>query len=158
MDLQLLAGTSTVVDVSTDEQLLEAGTAQLSHYASADTLETLPVPVTGDGERQLQDYLFKSLPGTTGETYVGSINGGQNLTNEVYLDGISMGSPDTAELAPSLDAIGDFNLQTGAMGAQYNGGGTAVTNFSVKSGGNKIHGSVYEYFQNEDPERKQLRQ
>jgi hypothetical protein len=150
VDLKLVVGTTETVEVSTDAQLLESGTAQLSHYASAETLETLPVPVTGDGERQLQDFLFKSLPGTTGETYVGSINGGQNLTNEVYLDGISMGTPDTAELAPSLDAIGDFNMQTGAMSAQYNGGGTAVTNYSVKSGGNKLHGALYEYFQNED--------
>lgn len=49
-----------------------------------------------------------------------------------------------------MDAIGDFNMQTGVMGAQYNGGGTAVTNYSVKSGTNKLHGSLYEYFQNED--------
>ena len=151
VDLKLEVGQgSTTVVVSSDAQLIESGTAQLSHYASGETLDTLPVPVTGDGERQLQDYLFKSLPGTSGETYVGSINGGQNLSNEVYLDGISMGSPDTAELAPSMDAIGDFNLQTGAMGAQYNGGGTAVTNYSVKSGTNHLHGSLYEYFQNED--------
>jgi hypothetical protein len=150
VDVKLVAGATETVEVSTDAQLLESGTAQLSHYASGEMLETLPVPVSGDGERQLQDFLFKSLPGTTGETYVGSINGGQNLTNEVYLDGISMGTPDTAELAPSLDAIGDFNMQTGSMGAQYNGGGTAVSNFSVKSGGNKLHGSLYEYLQNED--------
>jgi hypothetical protein len=86
VDLKLEVGkTSTTVTVSGDAQLIESGTAQLSHYASGETLETLPVPVTGDGERQLQDFLFKSLPGTQGETYVGSINGGRTFPTRFTL-------------------------------------------------------------------------
>jgi hypothetical protein len=148
LTMQVGGGTETVT-VSGNAQLLETSTAQLSHYLTAKEMLSWPIPVTGDGERQLQDFIFKSLPGTTGETYLGSINGGQYFSNEIYIDGISLGTFDTAEMGPSMDAVGEFNLQTGSMGAQYNGGGTAVSNFSIHSGTNKLHGGAYEYFQNE---------
>ncbi len=140
---------SQSVTVNAEAPLIDSSTSQLNHYVTPKELEDWPVPVTGDGERQLQDFVFKSLPGTTGETFIGSINGGQNFANEVVIDGISLGTFDTAELGPSMDAVGEFNLQTGAMGAQYGGGGTAVTNFSIKSGTNKLQGTVYTYIQNE---------
>lgn len=151
VDLTLTVGGGTeTVEVSSDAQLLETSTAQLSHYISEKELTTWPVVTDHDGERQLQAFIFDSLPGTSGNTFVGSINGGQYFSNEIYLDGVSMGTFDTAEGAPSLDAISDFNLQSGYMGAQYNGGGTAVSNYSVKSGTNQLHGTLYEFFQNED--------
>src|SRR5579883_1590021 len=140
---------SQAVTVNAEAPLVDASTSQLNHYVTPKELEDWPVPVTGDGERQLQDFVFKSLPGTTGETFIGSINGGQNFANEVVIDGISLGTFDTAELGPSMDAVGEFNLQTGAMSAQYGGGSTAVTNFSIKSGTNKLQGTVYTYIQNE---------
>ena len=151
VDLKLEVGTGAeTVHVSSDAQLLETSTAQISHYITAKELSTWPIVADHDGERQLQAFIFTSLPGTSGNTFVGSINGGQYFSNEIYLDGVSMGTFDTAEGAPSIDAIGDFNMQVGAMGAQYNGGGTAVSNYGVKSGTNQLHGTLYEFFQNED--------
>ncbi|WP_446743096.1 carboxypeptidase regulatory-like domain-containing protein [Silvibacterium acidisoli] len=150
LTMQLGGATETVTVSSDSAQLLDTSTAQISHYVTAKEIESWPIPVTADGERQLQDFIFKNLPGTTGETYLGSINGGQYFSNEIYLDGVSMGTTDTAELGPSVDAVDGFNLQTGVMGAQYDGGSTAVSNFSIHSGTNRLHGTLYEYFQNED--------
>lgn len=149
LKLQAGGGTETVT-VSSDAQLLETSTAQISHYISAKEMTTWPILVDHDGERQLQAFIFNSLPGTTGNTFVGSIEGGQYFSNEIYLDGVSMGTFDTAETPTSVDAVTDFNMQTGAMGAQYNGGGTAVSNYGIKSGTDHLHGSIYEFFQNED--------
>ena len=53
------------------------------------------------------------------------------------------------EFSPSAEAIGEFKLQTGAIGAQYNGGQTAVANFTIRSGTNDLHGSGFYYGQNE---------
>ena len=47
------------------------------------------------------------------------------------------------EFSPSAEAIGEFKLQTGAIGAQYNGGQTAVANFTIRSGTNDLHGSGF---------------
>lgn len=147
LTLQVGSGTETV-NVSGDAQLLETSTSQLSHYVTSKELETWPLPDTG-GQRDDQAFIFNSLPGTTGGSFVGSIEGGQAFSNELYVDGISLGTFDSAELHASEDAIAEFNLQVGAMGAQYNGGGTAVTNYSLHSGTNALHGTLFEILQNE---------
>ena len=35
------------------------------------------------------------------------------------------------EMSPSAEAVSEFKLQTGTMGAQYGGGQTAVANFAA---------------------------
>src|SRR5438270_10237698 len=110
--------------------------------------------VVGDGHRQIQQFIFDSLPGTTGDTFKGSINGGQEYSHEILIEGIPVGRSDLSggnnnEFSPSAEAIGEFKLQTGAMGAEYNGGQTAVANFTIKSGTNDLHGSAFYYGQND---------
>ena len=142
------------VTVSDTPPLLEAGTAEVGRYINQEEFKAWPI-LTSDGHRQLQEFIFDSLPGTTGGTFQGSINGGQQYSHEILIDGISLGRSDLMggnndEMSPSLDAVGDFKLQTGAVGAEYNGGQTAVANFSIKSGTNSLHGSAFDYLQNED--------
>src|SRR5437773_701964 len=76
-----------------------------------------------DGQRQIQSFIFRSLPGTSGDSYSGSINGGQNFSHDVYVEGISIGRADlmgsTAEFTPTVDMVNEFRLQTGVIGAQY---------------------------------------
>jgi hypothetical protein len=149
IDVHLAVGqTAQNVTVSEDAQLLETSTAQLSHYVTNKELQTWPLSDTG-GQRDDQAFIFNSLPGTTGGSFVGSIEGGQAFSNELYVDGVSLGTFDSAELHASEDAIAEFNMQVGAMGAQYNGGGTAVTNYSIHSGSNALHGTLFEILQNE---------
>jgi len=141
------------VTVSDTPPLLEAGTAEMGSYINQDEFKSWPI-ITGDGQRQIQQFIFASLPGTTGDTFQGSINGGQQYSHEILIDGIALGRADLSggnnnEMSPSLDAIGDFKLQTGGVGAQYNGGQTAVANFSIKSGTNELHGNGFYYLQNE---------
>ncbi|MGD0579322.1 MAG: carboxypeptidase-like regulatory domain-containing protein [Bryobacteraceae bacterium] len=142
------------VTVSDTPPLLEAGTAEVGRYINQEEFKAWPI-FTGDGQRQIQEFIFDSLPGTTGGTFQGSINGGQQYSHEILIDGMALGRADLSggnnnEMSPSLDAIGDFKLQTGAVSAEYNGGQTAVANFSIKSGTNDLHGAVFEYLQNED--------
>jgi len=142
------------VTVSDTPPLLEAGTAEVGRYINQEEFKSWPI-FTSDGHRQIQEFIFDSLPGTTGGTFQGSINGGQQYSHEIMVDGISLGRADLMggnndEMSPSLDAVGDFKLQTGAVSAEYNGGQTAIANFSIKSGTNALHGSAYDLLQNED--------
>jgi hypothetical protein len=142
------------VTVSDTPPLLEAGTAEVGRYINQEEFKSWPI-FTSDGHRQIQEFIFDSLPGTVGSTFQGSINGGQQYSHEIMVDGISLGRADLMggnndEMSPSLDAVGDFKLQTGAVSAEYNGGQTAIANFSIKSGTNALHGSAYELLQNED--------
>jgi len=141
------------VTVSAAPPLLESGTAEIGRYISKEEYKAWPI-MLGDGQRQIQQFIFQSLPGTTGGTFKGSINGGQEYSHEILIEGIPIGRADLSggnnnEFSPSAEAIGEFKLQTGAVGSQYNGGQTAVANFGIQSGTNALHGSLFYYGQNE---------
>src|SRR5713101_4944998 len=138
---------SEQVTVSDKPPLLESGTAEIGRYISVEEYKTWPI-IVDDGQRQIQSPIFSSLPGTTGGTFQGTINGGQQFSHEILIEGIPVGRSDLSggnnnEFSPSAEAIGEFKLQTGAMGAQYNGGQTAVANFNIKTGTNDLHGTAF---------------
>jgi len=141
------------VTVSAEPPLLETGTAEIGSYVSPKEFAMLPIAV-GDGRRQIQQFIFSSLPGTVGSTWEGSINGGQYFAHEILIDGIALGRFDIQggsnnEFSPSAETVSEFKLQTGTVSAQYTGGQTSVANFATKSGTNELHGSAYYYVQNE---------
>src|SRR5437867_4257006 len=141
------------VTMSATPPLLESSSAEVGRYISEQEFKSWPI-LLDDGQRQIQSFIFDSLPGTTGGTFQGSIHGGQQYSHEILIEGVPVGRSDLSggnnnEFSPSAEAIGEFKLQTGAMGAQYNGGQTAVANFDIKSGTNALHGSAFFYIQNE---------
>jgi len=148
-----VGGVTEQVVVSSTPELLESGTAEIGRYITQEEYKSWPI-VVGDGQRQIQQFIFDSLPGTTGDSFKGSINGGQEYSHEILIEGMPIGRADLSggnnnEFSPSAEAIGEFKLQTGAIGAEYNGGQTAVANFTIRSGSNALHGSGFYYGQNE---------
>jgi len=154
IDIKLEVGAVTEqVIVSDRPELLESGSAEIGHYITTEEYKSWPI-VVGDGQRQIQQFIFDSLPGTTGDTFKGSINGGQEYSHEILIEGMPIGRADLSggnnnEFSPSAESIGEFKLQTGAISAEYNGGQTAVANFTIRSGTNSLHGSGFYYGQNE---------
>src|SRR5262249_34054867 len=148
VDIKLEVGAvSEQVLVSDRAELLDSGSAEIGRYITTEEYKSWPI-VVGDGQRQIQQFIFDSLPGTTGDTFKGSINGGQEYSHEILIEGMPIGRADLSggnnnEFSPSAEAIGEFKLQTGAISAQYNGGQTAVANFNIKTGTNNLHGSAY---------------
>jgi hypothetical protein len=130
--------------------VIETSTAEIGRYVSTKEYQTWPVPVS-DGQRQVQQFIFSSLPGSTGNTFEGSINGGRNYSHEILIEGIPLGrnlqGGSNNEMSPPTEAVGEFKLQTGTLGAEYGGGQTAVANFVVKSGTNEFHGAGAIYVQ-----------
>jgi hypothetical protein len=51
--------------VTVTSPVIEASTSEIGRYVSNKELETWPLPV-GDGQRQIQAFIFSSLPGATG--------------------------------------------------------------------------------------------
>ena len=130
--------------------VIETSTAEIGHYVSNKEYQTWPVPVS-DGQRQIQQFVFSSLPGSVGNSFEGSINGGRNYSHEILIEGIPLGrnlqGGSNNEMSPPTEAVEEFKLQTGTLGAEYGGGQTAVANFVVKSGTNDFHGSGAVYLQ-----------
>ena len=147
-----LGATSDSITVSADATRLESSSSELGYAVSPEDYHEWPINSDDDGQRQIQAFIFNSLPGTTGDSYPGSINGSPTGSQEVYIEGISIGradiAGDTDEFEPSVDAVNEFRLQTGGLNAAYGGGLTAVANFDIKSGTNQLHGTGYDYFIN----------
>ncbi|MGA8272527.1 MAG: carboxypeptidase-like regulatory domain-containing protein, partial [Candidatus Sulfotelmatobacter sp.] len=79
------------------------------------------------------------------------INGNREQANNFLLDGVdnNQASDNLPGYAPSPDAIGEFNLITQNASAEfgnYNGG---IVNATIKSGTNRFHGDVFEFFRND---------
>ena len=153
LDFTLEIGEVTdTVTVSAEAPLLESSTAEIGINATEKEFHTWPILV-GDGTRQLQSFVFRALPGTSGGEFEGTINGGQAYSHEILIDGISIGRFDlnggsNNEFTPTIDAVGDMKLQTGALSSQYGNTQTALTNFGMKSGTNDYHGSAFWFNQN----------
>ncbi|MGH9397620.1 MAG: carboxypeptidase regulatory-like domain-containing protein [Terriglobia bacterium] len=79
-----------------------------------------------------------------------SVNGGRASTNEVLLDGVpdTIGDFNGIAIVPPLGSVQEFKLQEGDYGAEYGRSGGGIVNLVTRSGGNQLHGELYEYFQN----------
>ena len=86
--------------------------------------------------------------GNTG-VYGGS---GQEYLNENYIDGVpqssaaGQGDPTVVRSSVSVDAVDQFQVKTN--GASTGFGGVGVTNYTMKAGGNTMHGTVFDYVRN----------
>ena len=85
-----------------------------------------------------------------------SANGERPAQNNYLLDGIDNNSDNVDFLngtnyviLPPIDAIQEFNVQTGDYSAQLGRAAGAVLNATVKSGTNSLHGDVWEFFRND---------
>lgn len=98
-------------------------------------------------------YVVSPLP--AGEyTVAASADGFQTLVQErVMVDALSMVGLNltlkvgaTAEQAISVEAVDQFQVETSGAAVMFNGQGSS--NYVLKSGSNKFHGSAFEYFRN----------
>lgn len=146
LDVDTLAEQVTVA-----APVIETGTSEIGRYVSNKEFETWPVPV-GDGQRQIQAFIFSSLPGAVGSEFQGSINGGRAFSHEILIEGMPLGrnlqGGSSNEMSPPTEMVQEFKLHTGTIGAEYGGGQTAVASFALKSGTNDLRGSTAYYFQN----------
>jgi len=152
-DLVLEVGQiSDSVTVTGTAPLLERASAEIGTVSTEKEVHTWPIQID-DGTRQLQTFIFSSMPGTEGGGWQGSINGSQSFSHEILIDGISVGRMDinggnTSEFTATVDAVNEFRLQTGSLSAQYGNTQTGMANFGMKSGSNQYHGSAFVFHQN----------
>jgi hypothetical protein len=155
LDLTLeVGGVSETVEVSTP--LVDSRTSSLGHVLDNTRVRELPL----NGRNPLE--LSRLTPGVTllatafldtrnfNLTSV-SINGGQGGSNAVLLDGGTATLPERNEysVAPNVDAVQEFRVQTNALAAEFGMTGGGVINLVTKSGTNQLHGSAFEFFRND---------
>ncbi len=84
-----------------------------------------------------------------GSPYV--VNGARADASNVTIDGLNDFNPRDAgaQARPPLDSLQEFKLQTSGFSAEYGRLAGGVVTMALKSGGNDLHGAVFEFVRND---------
>jgi hypothetical protein len=81
-----------------------------------------------------------------------SLNGGRTSQNNWTVDGadnVDRGANLTLLNYPSIDAIEEFRVLRGQYSAEFGRNAGGMVNVITRSGSNRLHGDVYEFFRND---------
>ncbi len=157
LDLTLEIGAAAeTINVTAEAPLLETSTASAGQVIDARSIQDLPL---SDGNPFV---LHRLAPGVI---YTGDLKfsrpfdnaGTSSITvdgapggNEFSLDGSpNMASGRRVAFVPPRDVVDEFKVETANFDAQdgHTAGGTV--NVALKSGGNNVHGTLYEFLRND---------
>ncbi len=148
---------STSIDVTAESPLLNTETASTGQVV--DTKRIAELPMAHGQPLQLMGL-------ASGVAYTGSatldrpyepthiaafaINGTRANRSDITIDGIpstatANANEVTASYVPPQDMVQEFRVQTATFDAQFGNTEGGVTNISIKSGTNELHGSAYYY-------------
>lgn len=147
LDIKLTLAGADTIEVMAQAPLLQTASGSVSYAVDQAKLSTLPL----DGRNFIP--LIALAPGVAlpSGSLLPRINGSRPRTNEYLYDGISILQPEPGQVVfyPILDSIEEFRLNINAYSPEYgrSNGGTVMV--ASKSGGNALHGTLFEYFRNE---------
>lgn len=157
VDLVLEVGATTqVVQVTAESPLLQSQQSSLGQTVGEKLIDELPTQ-SGSG-RSVYNLLFltagvseQNASDDAGNFDNLRINGDRPRFQDFILDGTSITSPvfGGPAIAPSVDSIQEFRVETNSYSAEYGKSGGGVVIAVTKSGTNNFHGSGYEYLRNE---------
>ncbi len=154
VDLPLeLATASTTVQVTDAPAPIDTASSHLETTFDTRSLTTLPAALLGTGSGFLNLSLLGGGVASSGGLGQGtgpSIGGMRPSGNRFYLEGADNNSYfTTGPLGTvSSESLAEFTLLQNYYGSQFGGANGGIFDAVVKSGGNQIHGSLYEYLQN----------
>ncbi len=152
---------SESITVSSDQTTLQLDTSSSSLSGIVQRKQIDDLPLNGRNVFQLAQLEAgvntspgsrSSLPslaaGGVGEM---SINGGRTLTNEIVVDGIPITNKadNLPSLRPSPEAVSEFRIVTNSYSAELGRTGGGALNFSIRSGGNKIRATLFDFLRND---------
>jgi hypothetical protein len=160
VDFALEVGTSTEsVTVQAEAPLLKTESGELSHTVEtnrADNLPLLDLNGAGNGLGNIRNPLsvVTLLPGSSFQTdNTLRLNGMPSSTAAIRVEGQDATNGMWKELTQAtqsgVDAIQEVAVQTSNFAAEYGQVGGGYFNFTMRSGTNQLHGSAYNYFDNE---------
>jgi Carboxypeptidase regulatory-like domain len=158
LDFTLAPGSvKQTVEVESQALAIDTTTAALGN--TMDTRQLSDLPING------RDYGRFSLltPGAVARSnYIAdlSFDGLHSVHNQFSIDGIDASRVDQPYMANgyergarlltgSMETVAEFKVQTSAYQAQYGRAAGSEVNIVTKSGSNKIHGEVYDFFRND---------
>jgi hypothetical protein len=158
LDVTLRVGAVTQgVEVSASSELLDTGTAAVGQVVDTHAIENLPTNgrnsyefITLTPGVRAPNGFRAAVTDNVSSAFV-SINGARPNGSVFYLDGgnNSESNYNGPTYHPPIDAVQEFKVQTSSFGVEYTNTTGGVVNLVTKSGTNRFHGSLYEFFRND---------
>jgi outer membrane receptor protein involved in Fe transport len=152
-----VAGQGQEIVVSGGVPPIDPTKTEISQVIDEQQISALPI-----SGRLFTDFVLLTPGVATGRTGLQStitetdvtrvaFGGMRDLDNEVTVDGADTINTVTGSqrATPPQDAVSEFRVVNSSYGADYGRALGGIVNIVTKSGGNKLNGAVYEYFQND---------
>lgn len=159
-DFKIEVGTvSESIQVVASQVALQTATSDLGQ--TVENRQVVDLPLNGRNTIALAALAagvrpqgtFGSNPATVNYTGWGnfSANGGLANANEVLIDGTpgTTAALNGAVVMPPVDATEEFKVQTNNFSAEFDRTAGGIVNLSLKSGTNRLHGTLYEFLRND---------
>jgi hypothetical protein len=149
-------GLSEEVLVTADSPLLQTGSGTVGETLKSGVIENLPI--NGRDYTSLARLIAGVVPPQPGARapLMFSANGVRPAQNNYLLDGIDNNTSNVDFLSgvayvvkPPVDAVDEIKILTSSFSAEYGRAGGAVLNTTLKSGTNKLRGTVWEFNRND---------
>jgi hypothetical protein len=140
---------STAVEVSANTAQLSTTSATVSTVITNKAM--IDLPLNGRSPFGLAALVPGVFPGGGSTPW---ISGGRNASSEITIDGTSVIVPENnvsiqdTGYQPIVDTVEEFAVISNALAAEFGRTGGGVITVATKSGGNDLHGSVYEFLRN----------
>ena len=161
-----LATVGEQVVVSSEVQTVEPTRTESSQVIQNNQIQSLPV-----SGRLFTDFALLTPGVATGRTSLGttftefeitqiSFGGMRSFSNEITVDGADFINSNTGvqRATPPQESVQEFRVVNSGFGSEYGRALGGIVNVVTKSGGNDLHGSVYDYLQNDAVDARSLLQ
>ena len=163
--LKVAAGTEKVV-VTTETPVIEPTKTEISQVVETQQIDSLPI-----SGRVFTDFALLTPGVATSRTSLGTVftefevtqisfGGMRSFSNEITVDGADFvnSASGIQRSTPPQESVQEFRVVNNSFGADYGRAMGGIVNIVTKSGTNSLHGSVYDYFQNNDTDARSLLQ
>ncbi len=154
------------VVVTSETPAIEPTRTEISQVV--DTQQISSLPISG---RLFTDFALLSPNVSVGHTSAQSpftdpnvirisFGGQRDLNNAVTVDGADniLAANGSQRATPSQEAVSEFRVVNNSFGAEYGRALGGIVNIVTKSGTNDLHGSLYDYLQNDAADARSLLQ
>ncbi|HYA22523.1 MAG TPA: TonB-dependent receptor [Terriglobales bacterium] len=161
-----VASASEVVTVTTEAPLIEPTKTEISQVVETEQIQSLPI-----SNRVFTDFALLTPGVASSRTSLGttftefevtqiSFAGMRSFSNEITVDGADFvnSASGIQRSTPPQESVQEFRVVNNSFGAEYGRAVGGIVNIVTKSGTNNLHGSIYEYFQNDATDARSLLQ
>jgi hypothetical protein len=140
-----IGSTTDIVSVTADSIQVNTTDMQINNIVDSHEMAELP----NIGRTYSQFELIEPGVQSSSDRFGSySADGAETQQSSYLLNGADINDLplNTVGLSPNLDAIGQFNLVTGPLNAEYDRNSGGIVNATLKTGTNRFHGDAFEFY------------